>query len=72
MGGQNIVGPQVGRLRYERGWSQDDLTGRLQRLGWGISRGTLAKIEARIRCVTDRELLLLARALKVRLDDLYP
>ena len=69
---QNIVGPQVGRLRQARGWSQDDLAGRLQRLGWDISRGTLAKIEAQIRCVTDRELLLLARALKVRIDDLYP
>ena len=66
------MGPQVGRLRGERGWSQDVLAGHLQRLGWDISRGTLAKIESRVRCVSDRELLLLARALKVRLDDLYP
>lgn len=72
IGRQNLVGPQVARLRSARGWSQDELAGHLQRLGWDISRGTLAKIEARIRCVTDRELLWLARALKARLDDLYP
>lgn len=69
---QNIVGPQVRRLRDQQGWSQEQLAARLQRQGWDISRGTLAKIEAQVRCVNDRELLGLARALKCRLDDLFP
>jgi len=52
--------------------SQSDLTARCGVLGWDISRGTLAKIEAEIRCVNDDELLMLAGALRVKLEALYP
>ena len=68
---QNIVGPQVRRLRDQRGWSQEEFSARLQRQGWDISRGTLAKIEAQVRCVNDEELQRLALALEVRADNLY-
>ncbi len=34
-------------------------------LGWELSRGTLSKIEAQLRCVKDGELVILAKALKV-------
>jgi transcriptional regulator with XRE-family HTH domain len=37
-----------------------------------ISRATLSQIEARLRCVTDDELLALARVLKVTTDSLFP
>lgn len=40
--------------------------------GWDLSRGTLAKIEAGVRCVTDTEAANLALALKTSLLDLYP
>jgi hypothetical protein len=40
-------------------------------LGWNISRGTLAKIESQVRGVTDFEVVLLAKALKVKVNDLY-
>ena len=69
---ENIVGAQVRRLRYHQGLSQELLAARLNRAGWDISRGTLAKVEAGIRCVSDKEILLLAKALKVPLDQLYP
>ena len=36
-----------------------------------MSRSTLAKIETQIRCVTDVELLALAKALKVKMKDLF-
>ena len=39
-------------------------------LGWDISRGTLAKIESQVRCVTDKELVVLAKALKVAPNEL--
>lgn len=71
-GTQNIVGAQVRKIRYGRGWSQDQLAARLGRLGWDVSRGTLAKIEASVRCVSDAELLWLARSLGVKVDDLFP
>ena len=41
----NLVGRQVGKLRYERGWTQEELTDRLQLAGWKISRSGLSKIE---------------------------
>lgn len=69
---RNIVGAEVRKLRDQRNWSQEEFAGRLQRAGWDISRGTLAKIEAQIRCVNDEELLALGRTLEVSLEELYP
>ena len=69
---ENIVGPQIRRLRYQRGMTQDALAARCARLGWDVSRGTVAKVESRVRCVNDQELVTLARALRVSLDELYP
>ncbi|MEW6991592.1 helix-turn-helix domain-containing protein [Colwelliaceae bacterium 6441] len=40
-------------------------------IGWNISRGTLAKIESKVRRVTDSEVKLLAMALKVKIERLY-
>ena len=71
-GKQNIVGEQVRKERYQLGLTQDMLAAKCAAQGWDVSRGTLAKIEARVRCVTDTELLVLAKALKVSLVSLYP
>ena len=68
---QNLVGPQVRKLRVARGWSQEELAGQLQRAGWQIMRGTLAKIEAQVRCVTDRELLMLSLVISVPVERLF-
>ncbi len=68
----NIVGPQVRKLRYGQGLTQEQLAARLCRTGWDISRQTLSKIEAQLRCVSDDELVFLARALRVRIGDLFP
>jgi hypothetical protein len=40
--------------------------------GCAISRSTLAKIEAQIRTATDIETFVLAQALRVGIDALYP
>ena len=69
---QNIVGARIRKLRYEQGLSQEDLAARCGRFGWDVSRGTVAKVEAQIRCINDQELKILARSLKVSVDDLYP
>jgi len=68
----NMIGPQVRRLRYQRGWSQEKLAEKLQLLGWDISRAGLGKIESRLVHVEEYELLYFARAFNVRLDDLFP
>ena len=67
----NIIGKQVSRLRNGLDLSQEDLSARCQRQGLDISRGTLAKIEAGVRCVSDEELLLLSQALEVSVSDLF-
>lgn len=68
----NLVGPQVRRLRAQQGLSQPALATRCQRTGYDLSRESLAKIESRLRGVTDAEVVLLARALRVPFALLYP
>ena len=69
---KNLVGPQVSKLRYQHGLSQNELAAKCQRLGWNISRGIVAGIEGQVRCVTDLEFALLARVLGTSLDALLP
>ena len=69
---ENVVGPQIRKLRYRQSLTQDALAARCARLGWDVSRGTVAKVEAQVRCVSDSEMLVFARALKVGVDALYP
>ena len=69
---KNLVGPQIRKLRYQRNLTQELFAARCAVRGLDLSRGTLAKIEAQVRCVTDSELLVIAKALEVEIRDLYP
>ena len=69
---QNVVGPQVAQVRLALGLSQDALAARCTRLGWPVSENGITKIETQVRCVTDLELFVLARALRVKLCELVP
>lgn len=62
---KNIVGKNIKKIRLVANppLTQADLVARLQLNGWKISRGTLAKIEAGVRQVTDIELMKLSTAL---------
>ena len=51
--------------------TQAMLTARCNRSGWDIGENTIAKIEAQIRCVTDKEIMFLAKALGVKIPDLF-
>jgi transcriptional regulator with XRE-family HTH domain len=68
----NIVGPQIRKRRNELGLTQEEFAARCQLNGLDISRGTLSQIEAQLRCVTDDELLALARALGISIETLFP
>ncbi len=69
---KNIVGPQIRKLRYQQDLTQEMFAARCSVRGLDLSRGTLSKIEAQLRCVTDGELVVLAEALQVDLLALYP
>jgi transcriptional regulator with XRE-family HTH domain len=67
----NIVGSSVKKIRQQKGWTQDQLTAKCNLVGLNISRGTLAKIESRVRRVVDSEVQLLAIALRVDIQQLF-
>lgn len=67
----NIIGSAVRQIRESKNLTQEQMVAHCQLLGWSISRGTLAKIESKVRCVTDKEVLLLANALKIEVNALY-
>ena len=69
---KNLVGPQVRKLRYQRGWKQKDLAAKLQILGWDIDRASVSKIESQLVWVGDFEMFYLAEALRVDFKQLFP
>jgi transcriptional regulator with XRE-family HTH domain len=68
----NVIGPQVRRLREEKGWTQDRLAAKLQLFGWDTSRVSVTKLESQARRVPDLELFVLAKVLQVTVDELFP
>ena len=71
-GARNIIGPQVRKIRSQGGLSQLELAARCQRMGWDLSRETLAKIELQTRWVADFEVIFLAQALDISHLSLLP
>lgn len=69
---QNIIGPQVRALRVTQELTQEELAARCGIQGWHLTRGTLAKIEAQVRCVSDAELYILSKALRTPNESLFP
>lgn len=61
----NVVGVNIRELRKQQKITQEQLSAKCNVIGLDISRGTLAKIEAGVRQVTDIEIMLIAKALKV-------
>jgi transcriptional regulator with XRE-family HTH domain len=67
----NIIGSTINLLRKKKNMTQEDLVAKCNLIGWNISRGTLAKIESKCRCISDAEVYLLAQALQVEVNMLY-
>jgi transcriptional regulator with XRE-family HTH domain len=67
----NIIGKNVRTIRESQKLTQDQLAAKCNLLAWNISRGTLAKIESKVRRVTDIEVKLLATVLKVNINELF-
>ena len=68
----NVVGPQVRKLREQKGWTQDQFAVKLQLVGWDNSQDSVSRLENQSRRVPDLELFVLADVLDTKLDDLFP
>jgi transcriptional regulator with XRE-family HTH domain len=68
----NVIGPNVVKLRYQRGWTQDELAGKLQLLGCNITTQILANIETRRCYVTDAQIVFFAEVFQVTEAELFP
>jgi transcriptional regulator with XRE-family HTH domain len=69
---QNLVGPQVRKLRFNRGWSQAQLAIQLQLKGLDVGREVVAQIEGQTHCVKDKELPYFAAVFQIELAGLFP
>lgn len=68
----NMVGDQVRKLRIEKKMSQQTLSNKLEMMAIYVCRGSVSRIEDKLRTVTDIELYGLAQVLDVSIADLYP
>ncbi|MBX3741888.1 MAG: helix-turn-helix transcriptional regulator [Akkermansiaceae bacterium] len=69
---QNIIGANVRTVRSALGWTQADLARKCQLKGFDITRTGISQVESLFRRVTDHEMVLIARALRVPVTDLIP
>lgn len=68
----NVVGVSIRQFRKQQKITQEQLSAKCNVIGLDISRGTLAKIEAGVRQVTDVEVVMIAKALRVNEGELFP
>jgi len=68
----NMVGDQVRKFRIARKMSQQALSNKLEMMAIYVCRGSVSRIEDKLRTVTDIELYGLAQALDVSITDLFP
>lgn len=69
---QNIIGIKVRSFRMAKGWTQADLARQCQLKGFDISRTGISQIEGVFRKVSDHEMVLIAKALRVPVTELIP
>jgi transcriptional regulator with XRE-family HTH domain len=67
----NLVGPQIRKLRVERGWSQAKFAVQLQLKGLDMGRDVVARIECQIRGIRDLDIPFFASTLGVEVSHLF-
>lgn len=70
--GRNVIGSQIRTLRAQKGLSQADMVARCGVQGLELGQPAISQIENGTRGVSDLEMILLARALRVELAELVP
>ncbi len=68
----NLIGRNVARLRDQQGLTQNMLVAKVEVLNFfDITRDVLCNIELRRYVATDKHAFFLAKALKVKIDELF-
>ena len=69
----NVIGRNVARLRYQRGWSQDELVTQLQLLGnINMTRDILANIETLRSPADSKQIEFFAEVFRIEEQALFP
>ena len=67
----NLVGKKIKKLRKERGWSQAQLSAKLELIPTYVCRGSISRVEDQTRSVTDFELAAFAEVFNVSVSELF-
>lgn len=67
----NLIGENVRKYRKLNKMSQQALSDKLELLGVYVCRGSVSRIEDKIRTVTDIELFAIAKVLNVSIEQLF-
>ncbi|MCL2702474.1 MAG: helix-turn-helix domain-containing protein [Defluviitaleaceae bacterium] len=70
VGTKNIVGKKVVKMRTVKKIKQKDLLARLQTMGMDVSATSLSRLEGQHRLVQDFEVVILAKALGITVNEL--
>ena len=68
---KNLVGEKVRAARIKKGLSQQELSDRLETMAIYICRGSVSRVEDRLRTVSDIELYGLSKVLDVPVDEFF-
>lgn len=71
MGNRNMIGPNIVKIRQEKNLGQGELVRLIQAAGYGINQAKLSRIEGSKVAVTDKDILAIAQALNVNIDELF-
>jgi transcriptional regulator with XRE-family HTH domain len=70
-GNANMVGRNIERLRKAQGIKQKDFIARIQVMGCDMNPTSYSKLEGQVRNATDREIYIIAKLLRVSMEDLF-
>lgn len=68
----NVIGPMIRKHRISRNLTQQAFATRCNLVGMDIGRETVSQIERGVRGVSDLEMILLSKALKISVIELVP
>lgn len=70
-GDANMIGKNVEAYRKEKGIKQKDFISQMQAMGCDINPTSYSKLEGQLRIASDKELYVIAKILKIKMEDLF-